>query len=84
MAEPETRGPRPVTVECYAGYKADVRPTSFLIGSEKRGVEEVIDQWYGPDHTYFKVLADDRMVYILRHDRGEDSWTLAGEPRPLS
>lgn len=39
-------------------------------------VEEVIDQWYGPDDTFFKVRADDRNPYILRRNTRRDEWTL--------
>lgn len=64
-------------VRCYSGYKADERPVSFRLGAGKaRTVENVIDQWYGEDHTYFKVLADDHRVYLLRHDRDLDEWVL--------
>lgn len=67
----------PVEVRCYSGYKADERPVSFQLGAdEPRTVVNVIDQWYGEDHTYFKVLADDHMVYLLRHDRSLDEWVL--------
>jgi hypothetical protein len=30
-------------------------------------VEEVLEQWYGPEHAFFKLRADDGNVYILRH-----------------
>lgn len=64
-------------VRCYSGYKVDERPVSFRLGAGKtRTVENVIDQWYGEDHTYFKVLADDHKVYLLRHDRDSDEWVL--------
>ncbi len=73
-------------VECYAGYKADERPLRFSVETPRRGVsitpprtyevKEVLDQWYGPDFQCFKVLADDGNLYILRHDRTEDTWTL--------
>jgi len=69
------RGPR-IRVACYSGYKADERPVSFEAGDERRIVENVIDRWAGEDHDYFKLLADDRRVYILRHDRNSDVWTL--------
>jgi hypothetical protein len=39
-------------------------------------VEDIIDQWCGEDHTYFKVLTDDHKVYLLRLDREADSWSL--------
>jgi hypothetical protein len=61
-------------VRCYSGRRADERPTGFTLGSHDYLVEEVVDQWYGPDRTYFKVRADDGNLYILSH-RGED-WRL--------
>jgi hypothetical protein len=75
-------------VECYAGYKADERPLRFtpVAAAHPAGrhraaartyeVREVIDQWYGPGTHSFKVLADDGNLYILRHDKREDDWTL--------
>ncbi len=65
-----------IRVECYAGYKAEERPTSFWIEGEKRVVENVVDRWAGEDHDYFKVAADDCRVYILRYDRRGDFWTV--------
>jgi hypothetical protein len=37
---------------------------------------EVPDQWYGPEATLFKVRTDDGNLYILRHARAADQWTL--------
>jgi hypothetical protein len=65
-----------IEVQCYAGYKAEERPVSFLLEDEKRVVEDIIDQWHGEDHTYFKVVADDHRVYLLRYNRTGDFWTL--------
>jgi len=72
-------GDRPgdvIHVECYSGHKAEERPVSFGRGKEKRTVVRVIDQWAGEDHDYFKLLADDQRVYIVRYDRSEGFWTL--------
>jgi hypothetical protein len=63
-------------VQCYAGRKADERPVRFQLGEREYVVEEVIDQWYGPDEIFFKVRADDENLYILRHDQSEDGWRL--------
>ncbi len=67
-----------VRVESYSGYKADQRPLCFYLRDRKYQVEEVLDQWYGPEDTYFRVRAEDGNIYILRHahtgPRG--SWTL--------
>jgi hypothetical protein len=39
-------------------------------------VEELLDQWYGPDDVFYKVRADDGNLYILRHNEREDEWSL--------
>jgi hypothetical protein len=65
-----------IRVECYAGHKANERPTTFWIDDEKRVVENIIDRWAGEDHDYFKLAADDHRVYIIRYDRRADFWTL--------
>jgi hypothetical protein len=63
-------------VECYAGAKADERPVRFVLGERAYMVEEMIDQWYGPDDTFFKVRADDGNWYILRNSHSTRAWTL--------
>ena len=63
-------------VECYAGRKADERPTRFQMGDHAYVVEEILDQWYGPDDVFYKVRADDGNLYILRHDAAADEWRL--------
>lgn len=65
-----------VQVECYSGYKAGERPVRFTLGVHTLDVEAVEDQWYSPDAMYFRVRANDGKVYILRHDEGQDQWTL--------
>ncbi|HEV2493028.1 MAG TPA: hypothetical protein VG204_08155 [Terriglobia bacterium] len=78
-------------VECYAGYKADERPRRFtpLAASARTyEVEEVLDEWYGVGYQCFKVRADDRHLYVLRHDTADDGWTLdsfrsTGEQSPV-
>ena len=57
-----------VEVECYSGRTADERPVRFRLDGHEYMVEEVLDQWYGPEHVFFKVRADDHKVYILRHE----------------
>lgn len=65
-------------VECYAGRKADERPVRFTLGGCDFLVEELLDQWYGPQAQFFKVRADDGNLYILRHDTSAepDDWGL--------
>ena len=51
-------------VRSYSGRKADERHVRFQLGDHEYVVEEVVDQWYGPD-AFFKVRADDGNLYIL-------------------
>lgn len=39
-------------------------------------VEEIVDQWYGPDDQFFKVRADDDNLYILRQRMAGGEWSL--------
>ncbi len=65
-----------VRVEAYAGYRAEERPLRFTLQDRTFTVAEILDRWYGPDHSYFKVRADDGNTYILRYDTAAEEWTL--------
>jgi len=65
-----------IRVECYAGHKANERPAFLWIEGEKKVVENIIDRWAGEDHDYFKLVADDHKVYLIRYDRRADFWAL--------
>ena len=71
-----------ITVQTYAGYKGDERPVSFSREGGVFRIMEIVDRWYDPDHTCFKVLADDGKLYLLRHDMNADGWYLV-EQRDL-
>jgi hypothetical protein len=75
-----------VDAQCYAGTKADERPVRFQLDDRAYLVEEVIDQWYGPEHVFFKLRADNNNVYILRHRTSvpDGEWELVSfrETRP--
>jgi hypothetical protein len=64
-----------LTVECYSGRKADERPVRFRLQGRQYRVKAVLDQWYEPDNTSYKVKADDGNLYILRHKTSEPSGT---------
>lgn len=73
-------------VECYCGSKADERPVRFRLDDREYLVEEILDEWYGPDHHFFKLRADDSNFYILRQGTSlsEGEWELVSfrETRP--
>jgi hypothetical protein len=65
-----------VQVQCYAGQKADERPVRFRIGERDLIVEEIIEQWYGPDDCFYKTRADDGHVYLLRRRTSTGTWSI--------
>jgi hypothetical protein len=67
-----------IEVSCYSGYRYGERPVSFKLLERTIAVKEILDQWYGEDHLYFKVRADDRKIYLLKYDQGQDQWSLTG------
>jgi hypothetical protein len=71
-----TVSPVKIEVVAYSGYKANERPLCFVLKEQKLGVVDVVDRWYGEEHDYFKVLADDGRVYLIRWHRRMDVWFL--------
>jgi hypothetical protein len=63
-----------IKVVAYSGYKANERPVCFFLDDKRCEVKEILDRWYGPDHDYFKVLADDGCAYLLKWHRSSDRW----------
>jgi hypothetical protein len=73
----------PITVECYAGSKADETPRRFVWEERRVEIEEVLDRWYQveskpewPRADYFKVRGQDGHEYLLKHDLESDEWYL--------
>lgn len=72
-----------VHVECYTGYKGEQTPRAFIVGDRKVEILEILDQWFAPDHRYFKVKGHDGGLYILRHDVASTEWEITlSEWRP--
>jgi hypothetical protein len=65
-------------VNRYSGRTADERPVRFRLEDCQYMVEEVLDQWYGPQDAFYKVRADDCNLYILRRETStpDGSWHL--------
>jgi hypothetical protein len=66
--------PIPIKVRSHSGYKAEEYPKAFTISRRTFKIENILDRWYGVDHAYFKVIADDSNLYILRYDKNVDAW----------
>lgn len=65
-----------ISVQSYAGYRAEERPRSFTLDGRNYEVREILDRWFGPDHSYFKVRAEDGNIYLLKYATASDVWTL--------
>ena len=65
-----------IRVECYAGYRGEETPRRLLFDERSIDVAEVIDQWAGVDHRYFKVRGSDRATYIVRQDIPRNCWEM--------
>ena len=71
----------PVQVECYSGYKANERPIAFTFRDQRQEILEILDRWYeggielnSAVVNYFKVKADDGIVFLLRYAADSDTW----------
>jgi len=66
----------PIYVDAYSGYKANERPQRFVLDEEICEIAAVLDQWYEPSATYFKVQSTEGKTYLLRYDEETDEWRL--------
>ena len=66
--------PKKIDVVAYSGYKANERPLYLIVDQQRLEVKKTLDTWYGEEHDYFKVLADDGKVYLLKWHRFRDMW----------
>ena len=64
-----------VYVDAYSGYKANERPRQFMLDHEIYEIAAVLDQWYEPSATYFKVQSTEKKIYLLRYDVEADEWS---------
>jgi hypothetical protein len=74
-----------IRVDCYAGHRGEEEPRAFTLGEKRFAVVEILDRWLDPARRYFKVKADDRRRFILRHKSasGEHEPAHAGAARAL-
>ena len=63
-----------VMVKAYSGFKTNERPVSFQIGNENHFVDEIIDNWIGEKHAFWKVLTDRKKKFLLKYDPEGRRW----------
>jgi len=73
----------PITVQAYAGHKADETPRAFDLGERRIVIEEILDRWYQagrdpalPSASYFKIRSENGGVFIIKRDNESLQWFL--------
>jgi len=61
-------------VATYSGSRLHERPLRFTWREQWLEVREVLEQGYGPDHLFFKVVAANGRVFLLQYREAADSW----------
>jgi hypothetical protein len=74
-----------ITVQAYAGYKAEETPRAFELEGRRIVVAEITDRWYQagrdptlPSASYFKVRSEEGGVYLLKRDNESLQWYAVG------
>ena len=65
----------PIRVDAYSGYKANERPLRFCL-EDVYEIASLLDRWYEPSMTYFKVQSTEGKTYLLRYDELTDEWSV--------
>ena len=71
--------PLQIQVECVTGPFGETLPKRLRFGKcAKDFIDclEIIDQWHGNDHRYFKIRAEGGELYIIRLDTRSGHWNL--------
>jgi len=55
---------------------SDGVPVSFALRERIFTVRAVLDRWFGADHAYFKLIASDGNLYVIRHDLEDNEWEM--------
>ncbi|HEY6197044.1 MAG TPA: hypothetical protein VI231_00410 [Candidatus Binatia bacterium] len=65
-----------VKIEFDSSAKGAENPAGFILGDRSIKVQAVMDRWYSPQGSYYRVSGDDGNVYILKGPAGEELWEL--------
>ncbi len=65
-----------IKVRTAPGNGPQEDPVSFTIVERTFLVTEILDRWYGSESAYFKLIADDGNLYMIKHELETDDWEL--------
>lgn len=75
-----SKADRRIDVVCYAGFRSEESPRSFLLGEERIEVTSITKEWVeenAADRTlkrFFRVKGSDGFIYTLYYDEGVSAW----------
>jgi len=75
-------------VEARPDPRRGVVPVRFGWPGHMQRVDAILDCWQGEHYRDFRLRADDRSIYILRHDLNGNRWQVRyfqrdpGDPTP--
>ncbi len=71
-----------IEVVCYAGYRGEESPRSFVLGGKNIEVASIIKEWVDESaadrvrRRFFRVEGSDGYIYTLFYDETLSSWFL--------
>ena len=65
-----------VKVEFDTTPTGEENPAGFVLGDRAIKIEAIMDRWYSPQGSYYRVSADDGNFYILKSAAGGELWEL--------
>jgi hypothetical protein len=65
-----------VKIEFDSSAKGAENPSGFVLGDRPIKIVAVMDRWYSPQGSYYRVCGDDENIYILKGPTGEELWEL--------
>jgi hypothetical protein len=63
-------------VEWYSGYTLYDNPRRLLWSGQWFEVVSVLQRGYTPDGAFFKILASDQTIFILKYSSRQESWRI--------
>jgi hypothetical protein len=65
-----------VKVEFELSPKGEESPAGFVLGGRSIKIKAVMDRWYSPQGSYYRVSGEDGNFYILKSAAGGELWEL--------
>lgn len=67
------------SVEAETGHDGEPEPRAVIIHGERHKVTGITDRWHDEQATYYKLLASDGHMYLVRRELETNYWSLVRE-----